>query len=218
MVKDGWLVSIKDNESGLREVYLTDREFTTKTLLPIYKFDFVLDDDVFCIMGKDNILCYNLKTEKTSYVMFNAGVTVLDDSIDGHNMDYVGNGRIIVYEEDKSKIINLVDGSVSSELPYGNDDISDIVFDNKKTYMMVVEEDKSHIDTIDHSDNKIETIYSFEVNLPHYYIGIENIDKQYLYLNKAGHYNEDGSPTGEHIRINKDGTGEKLLFKQMAAN
>jgi hypothetical protein len=127
---------------------------------------------------------------------------------------------ISLYRNDKVNIINLLDCSVVTRLKYDADDIANILLDGDKLHVQIGNvipyqgEETGFIDVISLLTGEIETIYSYKIELPYVYLGMECIDEQYIYLEKSGYDNEDGTPSGEYIRISKDGESEEIIFKQ----
>ena len=219
MIKDGWLVSVEDNEWGTKKVYLTDYNFTTKTLLPITRFDFVLDDDIFLLDKSGNVLCYNYNTKKRSYVTDNFNITQDEYSfLATRNFTYLGKDRILVYAEDKLHVVSLKDGSTCLEFPFKPEDptsvFAEAIYDDKNAYLFIgMPEDSYTLYSIPHSDNKAQTIYQTKIDLPVTYCGPADIDENYIYLDYLSYYDEEGNPLSYYSRINKDGTGEETIFK-----
>jgi len=219
MIKDGWLVSVEDNEWGTKKVYLTDYNFTTKTLLPITRFDFVLDDDIFLLDKSGNVLCYNYNTKKRSYVTTDFDVTQ-DENVflASRNFTYLGKDRILAYSDNKLFVISLKDGSACLEIPLEAENAervwAEAFWDDENIYLFLEQSENSYIlYSIPYSNNKPQIIYQTKIDLPVTYCGPADIDENYIYLHYSSYYDEEGNPLSYYSRINKDGTGEETVFK-----
>ena len=224
MITDGWLISVEDNEWGTKKVYLTDYNFTTKTLLPINSFDFVLDDDIFILDKSGNVFCYNYNTKEDSYVT--TDFNIVGDEYNffaRRNFTYLGKDRILVYAEDKLHIISLKDGRICLEIPFEVEDettvCAEVVYDDENIYLFIEQPENSYtLYSIPYSDNKAQVIYQTKIDLPVTYCGLADIDENYLYLHYSSYYDEEGNPLSYYSRINKDGTGEETIFKAKIPN
>ena len=219
MIKDGWLISVVDNERDTEEVYLADYNFTTKTLLPISSFDFVLDDDIFILDKSGNVFCYNYNTKKDSYVT--TGFNISSDEYEflaSRNFTYLGKDRILVYAEDKLHVVSLKDGKICLEIPFEAEDPTSIraeaVYDDENIYLLLEQAQDSYaLFSISYLDNKSETIRQAEIKSPFTSCFLADIDAQHLYLYHLGYYDDEGNPLSYYSCINKDGTGEETIFK-----
>lgn len=214
MVKDGWLVYINDMWFKSETVFFTDRDFTKKTELPMCKFDFVLDDEVFWFDESGAILCYNLTTGKFYSVNEQLKVDEEKDSTNYLRLEYIGKDRILAYAEEKLNIISLKTGKICLTIPYSTDKyLPSVVYDDDNSYLFYEEdEDKNRLDVISFADNSIKTIYRNELDVPYTYCGLADIDEDYLYLGYSGYQNTDGTESSKFATLNKDGTNEQTLF------
>lgn len=224
MIKDGWLVSVEDNEWGTKKVYLTDYNFTTKTLIPISSFDFVLDDDIFILDKSGNVFCYNYNTKEDSYVTTDFDITKDEyNFLASRNFAYLGKDRILAYSDNKLLVISLKDGSTCLEIPLEAENAEQVwaetLWDDENIYLFLEQSEYSYIlYSISYTNNKPQTIYQTKIDLPVTNCGLADIDENYLYLHYSSYYDEEGNPLSYYSRINKDGTGEETVFKTKIPN
>ncbi len=206
MVECGWLVYIRDNSLDTTEVYLTDSNFTTKKLLPIERFDIVLDDEVFYLDNDGNVLCYNLTSDKHSYV------TRFADNVSGDQSSnallYLGKGNILVCRNNKIQIIDLADCSSFLEIPYDVNNLENClpsaVYDDDKMYLLIWESDTGYrVDSISYRDKKVETLCRYTLEFPLVYCELASQDEENIYLYNTGYDNDDGTSSSGFWQIQK---------------
>lgn len=203
MVENGWLVSVWDSSMNTGEVYYTDSEFISKKQLPIERFDFVLDDEVFYFGDNSNVFCYNLSLNKHSYVT--AFSDICNNEQNSNELFYLGHGKILVCRNGKIQIIDLVDCTSYLDTPYTANDSPSVVYDDDKMYLLIWESETSYrIDAISRDDKKIVTIFENSFDLPLLYCQLVGQDEQYLYLYNTGYDNEDGTQSGGFFQIQKN--------------
>ncbi len=207
MVENGWIVSVWDNLENTGGVYYTDRDFTSKKQLPIERFDFVLDDDVFYFDKDGNVLCYNLSSDKHSYVTKFADE--ISDKQSSNTLSYLGQGKILVCRNNKIHIIDLVDCSNFLEMPYNAGNLENrstsAIYDDDKMYLLIWETETSYrIDVVSRDDKKVKTIFRNTLDLPLLYCELVGEDEQYLYVYNTGYDNDDGTSSSGFSQIKKN--------------
>lgn len=207
MVEDGWLVYIRDNSYDTTEVYLTDSNFTTKKLLPIERFDIVLDDEVFYFDKDGNVLCYNISLDKHSYVT--KFTDALSENQTSNTITYLGDGKLLVCRNNKIHIIDLVDCTSFLEIPYDAGSLENCspyaLYDDDKMYLLIWEAEESYrVDAISRKDKKVETICKNTFDLPIVHCELASQDQQHLYLYNTGYDNDDGTPSSGFWKIEKN--------------
>lgn len=227
MVENGFLVVGYAPEDEKEIVYYTDKQLKNKKRLDIDDVQFVLDNDVFYLGEDGNVFSYNLETSKKTYVT-NYVPTPNDyevDKLESTILEYLGNGKILVYGDGNLQIIELASGK--SHTPYTANkqkkikDV-DVIYDDNNIYLLAWESEYAYrIDKISHQNYEVKTIFSGgkkDDDVMEYNTELVDVDEQYLYLEESGSFNEDGSAQGYDFRIKKDGTNKEILFHHLSAD
>ena len=235
MIDEGWLARVRRSiygETITSDVYLLSWDMTSKEHLPMVEdVSFVLDDDVFSLSSKGEILSYNLKTKKHSFVSGEFLGINGEKSTSLPFFEYLGGGKILAFKDMKMHIINLTNGKVEKEIKCDYDwSHPSVTYDKNNIYLMIKEfyednppdskdyvhdgKSKYRIDAISRSNYETKTIYRTEIEIPYTYVGLVDADDNCLYLRKCGYPDvDDGTSVDELLTLSKDGKEIKTLFK-----
>lgn len=211
---------------GDADVYYCDRDFKNLKQLPIatlYGNAFVLDDEIFYLAEDYNVYCYNFKTNKKSYVTDYKPTPLNwdEDGLQSTILQYLGNGNILVYGDEKLQIINLTTGK--SHAPYTKQELKKIksiktIYNDDAIFFMVWTSDVDYyIDKLDPKTYKKDRIYAAkwqtvdELNQgDQYNVSFTDCDENHIYLRDHSSFEN-----GHDFRIKTDGSGKEILFSHM---
>lgn len=235
MIHDGWLATVRKymyGETIFSETYLLNYDMTSKEYISMVEdVDFVLDDDVFSLSSKGEILSYNLKTKKHSFVSGEFLGIKEEKSTSLPFFKYLGGGKILAFKDMKMHIINLANGRVEKEIKCDYDwSYPSVTYDKNNIYLMIEEfyednppdskdyvhdgKSKYRIDAISRSNYETKTIHRTEIEVPYTYVGLVDADDNCLYLRKCGYPDvDDGTSVDEFLTLSKDEKEIKTLFK-----
>lgn len=216
---DSGIVAIGD-----ADVYYSDRDFKNIKQLPIetlYGIAFVLDDEIFYLGEDYNVYCYNIKTNKKFYVTDYKPTPEGAEGFTSTRLDYLGNGNILVYGDEKLQIINLTTGK--SHAPYTKQELDkiksiDTIYNDDAIFLLVWTSDVDYyIDKLDPKTYKKDRIYAAkwkavdELNQgDQYKVSFTECDENYIYLRDNSSFEK-----GHDFRIKVNGSGKEILFSHM---
>lgn len=220
MMNEGFIAT------GLEYVYYVDDEFEKieklEAVAPsVYDEAFVLDNEVFYLGEDYNAYCYNLETKKNTYITNYTPTGQEAEGLTSTILDYLGNGNILVYGDEKLQIINLTTGK--SHAPYTKQELDkiksiDTIYNDDAIFLMVWTSDVDYyIDKLDPKTYKKDRIYAAkwkavdELNQgDQYQVSFTDCDENYIYLRDYSSFEK-----GHDFRIKVDGSGKEILFSHM---
>ncbi len=219
LIDGGWLVHIIDFDSNAVYFYKTDIDFTSKTEISLKQYGLILDDDVFYLDENGNVACYNLKSQKESFVTKQFSVTEDDIIRTDRFIKYLGRDKIMIYAQEKLHIINLIDGSIfkTIDYPIKNFDYPhpSVAYNDEKIYLQLWENEENYrIEEVRYTDGVSSVIYRGKINLPIFSSMLVAADNQYIYIGNLGHFDEEQNPTSHFLQIKNDGTQEKIIIRE----
>lgn len=210
---------VNDETGG--NIYFVDADFKKKTLLNVPDcsiINFILDNEIFYLGSDHHAYKYNLDTKKvTKITRYKA--TAESEGLTSNILEYLGDGKVLVYGNDNLQILDLESGKMSA--PYEQYMVKkfkevDATYDKDNMYLLIWEQkDEFLVVQINRETGEKKGIYREKVagvDTQEWQCDISfvGVDDEYLYFEDFSQFEK-----GNHFKLKKS-TGEKeKLFSHM---